>query len=385
MKIAFYALTVSLFLAVCFFLLGKNVERLMNRVVPVDLPVVSDRARTLHASSFVVDLHSDTSLTGRPILDRSKVGHVDWPRMEEGGVGLQFFTAPTKVPISLDIHRTDANAPDVLSLLDFAKHGPFYKASPYRRGMLQGEQVRHAVELSEGALVLIRTRRDLEALIDGRANNSRAIGALLGLEGAHALQSKVKYLERFYDAGVRMIGLTHFFDNDFAGSAHGVERGGLTDLGRDLVRRLIDYGIMIDLAHLSPAAIDDVLAMVDVPTVVSHTGVKGTCDNPRNLSDEHIRAIANGGGVIGIGYFELAVCGTAPKDIVAAMLHVVGLVGDDHVALGSDYDGAVTVAFDTSQLQVLTQTMIDAELSDESIRKILGGNIVRVMREVLPD
>ena len=121
-----------------------------------------------------------------------------------------------------------------------------------------------------------------------------------------------------------------------------------------------------------------------MPTVVSHTGVKGTCDNPRNLSDDHVRAIAAGGGVIGIGFFRMAVCGTGPDDIVAAMLHVINLVGVDHVALGSDFDGGVTTAFDVSQLAFVTQAMVDAKLSDEEIVKILGGNTVRVMRQVLP-
>ncbi|MBW2726125.1 MAG: membrane dipeptidase, partial [Deltaproteobacteria bacterium] len=164
-----------------------------------------------------------------------------------------------------------------------------------------------------------------------------------------------------------------------------IEKGGLTELGRELVTRMVDRGIMIDLAHASPKTIDEVIALVDVPTVVSHTGVKGTCDNPRNLSDRHVRAIAKGGGVIGVGYWEMAVCGTAPREIVAAMLHIYALVGDEHIALGSDYDGGTTVNFDTSQLPVLTQAMLDADLSDESIAKILGGNIVRVMRQVLPE
>ena len=113
--------------------------------------------------------------------------------------------------------------------------------------------------------------------------------------------------------------------------------------------------------------------MATRPTLVSHGGVKGTCDNPRNLSDEHVRAIAAGGGVVGIGYFELAVCGTDPRDVVAAIRHVVDLVGDDHVALGSDYDGAATVGFDTSQLRALTQEMLEGGLPEDSVRKILGA------------
>lgn len=384
MKWVLYGLVACLALTFSFFALGANFERFMNRVEPLPLPVVSEHARALHRSSFVVDLHADSSLTGRDLLERSEVGHVDLPRLVEGGVGLQFFTAPTQVPLSSDIHATDGNDLDLLTLMEFAQRGPSGLSSPYRRGMLQGARIRRTVELSRGQLVLIRTRADLEALLDARARNENRIGALLGLEGAQALENPATDLARFDLAGVRMIGLTHFFDNAYAGSAHGIEKGGLTPLGRELVAGMVDRGIMIDLAHVSPTAINEVLAMVKVPTVVSHTGVKGTCDNPRNLSDRQVRAIAEGGGVIGVGYWATAVCGTSPQKIVAAMLHIIALVGDEHVSLGSDYDGSTTVAFDTSQLPVLTQAMIDAGLSDASIAKILGGNILRVMRQVLP-
>jgi microsomal dipeptidase-like Zn-dependent dipeptidase len=269
--------------------------------------------------------------------------------------------------------------------MEFAQRGPFGLLTPFERGMLLGGRIRRTVELSDGQVVLIRTRRDLASLLESRAANKNQIGALLGLEGAHALENPETDLARFYEAGVRLIGLTHFFDNEYAGSAHGLAKGGLTQLGRELVAGMVERGMMIDLAHLSPAAIDDVLAMVKVPTVVSHTGVKGTCDNPRNLSDRHVRAIAEGGGVIGVGFWAMAVCGTAPEKIVAAMLHIVDLVGDEHVSLGSDYDGSTTVAFDISKLPSLTQAMIDAKLSDASITKILGGNILRVMQQVLPE
>ena len=182
-----------------------------------------------------------------------------------------------------------------------------------------------------------------------------------------------------------MIGLAHFFDNEFAGSAHGAEKGGLTDMGRELVRRMEARGVLVDLAHVSPAAIDDVLAMATKPTVVSHGGVAGTCANTRTLTDAQVRGIAAGGGVIGIGYWDTAICGREPRHVVAAMRYVIGLVGDDYVGLGSDYDGATTVGFDTSQLAALTQEMLNEGLPEASIRKILGGNVVRVLRAVLPE
>jgi microsomal dipeptidase-like Zn-dependent dipeptidase len=125
--------------------------------------------------------------------------------------------------------------------------------------------------------------------------------------------------------------------------------------------------------------------MATKPTVVSHGGVAGTCPNARTLDDAHLRAIAAGGGVIGIGYWDTAVCGREPRHVVAAMRHVVSLVGEDHVGLGSDYDGGTTVGFDTSQLAALTQQLVSDGFTPDQIRKILGGNVLRVLRAVLPE
>jgi microsomal dipeptidase-like Zn-dependent dipeptidase len=181
-----------------------------------------------------------------------------------------------------------------------------------------------------------------------------------------------------------MIGFAHFFDNDYAGSAHGADKGGLTDQGKDLLRRMETLGIAADLAHASPTTIDDVLRLATRPVVVSHTGVKATCDNNRNLSDDQLRRIAATGGVVGIGYWETAACGRSAREIAKAMKHVADLVGDDHVALGSDFDGAVVTPFDTSGLPQVTQALLDTGISEESIVKILGGNVRRVFATTLP-
>ena len=372
-------------LLIAFFGIGAVVERFLNRLDPVTLPEVSDAARALHASSLVADMHADSLLTGRNLLRRSRVGHVDLPRLQAGGVGLQFFTAATVVPFGLNIQHNPSDAFDLLTLLGFAQLSPFAWRGPLGRAELQADRLEDTIAGSGGALVPVRTRADLEALLARRAQGAGPIGALLGIEGAHALEGDLANLDVVVGRGFRMIGLTHFFDNEFAGSAHGAEKGGLTELGRALVQRMQELGVLVDLAHLSPRAVDELLAMATRPTVVSHGGVKGTCPSERTLSDEHVRAIAAGGGVIGIGYWETAVCGREPRQVVAAMRHVVSLVGDEHVGLGSDYDGATTVGFDTSQLAVLTQQLLDEGFSDASIRKILGGNVVRVLREVLPE
>jgi microsomal dipeptidase-like Zn-dependent dipeptidase len=136
----------------------------------------------------------------------------------------------------------------------------------------------------------VRTRGDLEALLAQRAQAGRPIGALLGIEGAHALEGDLANLDVVVGRGFRMIGLTHFFDNEFAGSAHGVQKGGLTELGRALVRACRSSRV-IDLAHLSPPAIDEVLAMATRPVV---SGGVGAPAEQRTLSDEHVRAMRRG-------------------------------------------------------------------------------------------
>jgi microsomal dipeptidase-like Zn-dependent dipeptidase len=143
--------------------------------------------------------------------------------------------------------------------------------------------------------------------------------------------------------------------------------------------------VLVDLAHVSPRAIDDALALVRKPVVVSHTGVRGTCDGARNLSDDQLRRIAEHGGVIGIGYWSVAVCGTRPRDVARALVHVVRVAGEDHAALGSDWDGATTVGFDASRLDVLVQALVEEGLGDAAIRKILGENALRVLFATLPE
>lgn len=142
--------------------------------------------------------------------------------------------------------------------------------------------------------------------------------------------------------------------------------------------------MIIDLAHASPKTISDVLEIATRPVLVSHTGVKGTCRNNRNLSDDQIIAVAAKGGLIGIGYWNTAVCGRDARSIVKAMRYVSDRVGVEHVALGSDFDGAVTVPFDTTGVVEITAAMMDAGYSEKEIRMIMGENAVKFLKENLP-
>ena len=182
-----------------------------------------------------------------------------------------------------------------------------------------------------------------------------------------------------------MMSPSHFFDTDIGGSAAGVQKIGLTDKGREWVRQMEARHMIIDLAHASPRTIEDVLTIATRPVVVSHTGVKGTCNNNRNLTDDQIRGVAAKSGLIGIGYWETATCGTDARAIVKAMRYVADRVGVEPVALGSDFAGAVTEPIDTTGLVKITEAMMEAGYSDAEIRMVMGENAVKFFRENLPE
>ncbi|MEO0616082.1 MAG: dipeptidase [Pseudomonadota bacterium] len=384
MKKLAIALAVVAALAVLFFALAPGiVERQLNAVTPVDVPEPSTEANALHASATVIDLHGDTLLWQRSILEASDRGHVDLPRLQQGNVALQVLGSVTKSPKGLN-YDSNAGDSDSLVALAIVQRQPLRTwRSPFERSMWHAQRLDAAAERSEN-LMTVRTVRDLEVLLEARADGVPLVGGLMAAEGLHNLEGDVDNLQRLFDAGYRMAGLTHFFDNRLAGSMHGIEKGGLTPFGRNIVTRMESLGMIVDLAHLSPAAVDEVLDMATRPVVVSHGGVKALCPNNRNLTDAQLRRIAKTDGIIGIGYWPGAVCGLEPARIAAAIRHVRDLVGIDYVALGSDYDGTVEVAFDTSRLALVTQALIDAGFSESEIRQVLGGNALRVFRKTLP-
>jgi membrane dipeptidase len=252
------------------------------------------------------------------------------------------------------------------------------------RALWQASKLRSAAARSNGRLTVIRSAADLRLYLSRRNADSQVTAGFLGIEGAHALAGEIGALDRLFGAGFRMLGLTHFFDNEVGGSAHGVDRGGLTPFGREVVARAEELGILIDLAHASPALIDDVLSVATRPLVVSHTGVRGTCDNLRNLEDRRLAAIAATGGVVGIGLWETALCGTGPGDWARAVAHAVAVAGPDHVALGSDWDGAVTALLDAAHVVRLTDALLQHGFGEAEVRQVMGGNVVRVLQEALP-
>jgi membrane dipeptidase len=253
------------------------------------------------------------------------------------------------------------------------------------RALYQARRLHQFAGGSLGGFVVIESAADLSSYMGRRRENRKLTAGLLSIEGAHALDGKLENLDVLYRAGYRVMSPSHFFDNDIGGSSAGVHKTGLTEKGREWVRQMEARHMIVDLAHASAKTIDDVLAIANHPVVVSHTGVKGTCDNTRNLSDEQIRAVAAKGGLIGIGYWDTATCGTDARAIVKAMRYVSDRVGVEHVALGSDFDGAVTVPFDTTGVVEVTDAMLAAGYSESEIRMIMGENVMKFLAANLPE
>jgi microsomal dipeptidase-like Zn-dependent dipeptidase len=361
------------------------VERALNRVSATTRRPPSARAVALHRTLRVADLHADSLLWNRDLLERGARGHVDLPRLVAGNVAFQAFTIPTKFPLGANNERTDGNRFDLITALAVAQRWPAATwTSLTQRTLHQCRKLQDAAARSGGKLVLITTANDLKRFLERRAQEPTLTAGMLGVEGAHALDGKLENVDALFDAGVRMMAPTHFFDNDLGGSAHGVEKGGLTDFGRSVIRRMEERGMILDLAHASPKVIDEALAAATRPVVISHTGVRGACGGLRNVTDEQIRGVAKTGGVIAIGYFFAAVCGYDARMIARSIRYTANVAGVEHVALGSDYDGAVGVPFDAAHLDEITDALLDEGFSEEEIRLIMGENALRVFERALP-
>jgi microsomal dipeptidase-like Zn-dependent dipeptidase len=356
------------------------VEGSMNQIDGKPLIAVSDEAKELHQTLTIVDLHSDSLMWDRDITERASRGHMDLPRLQEGNVALQLFSSVTKTPKNQNYDGNGADS-DNITLLTIAQLQPLKTwSSLAERSLYHAQKRDDAVVASAGTIKAVDTAGQLDALLTARQRDKRAVGAMLTIEGLQNLEGKVANLDRLYDAGFRMAGLTHFFDNELAGSMHGLKKGGLTPFGRDIVRRMESKGMIIDIAHLSHTGVAELLAMATRPVVSSHGGVQATCKVNRNLTDDEVRGVAKTGGVIGIGYWDGALCSTDPRAAAKAMKHVRDLVGIQFVALGSDYDGATTVRFDTSQLVQVTQALMDEGFTTAEIRAVMGENALRVIR-----
>lgn len=367
--------------AYVFGILVPQTDAKMNPVTPHAPYPVSSAAKALHADLLIADLHTDSLLWRRNPEKRWDRGHVDLPRLREGGVDIQIFSAVTKSPKGLNFDGNDEDAPDDITLLAQVQLWPIRTwGSIYERAAFQAQRLQKIEKRSKNKLVIARTKSDLD-------QPAGTLVTLLLTEGSHPLEGKLENIERLYDEGYRAMGLQHFFDNELGGSKHGRSQAGLTDFGRKAVLEMERRNIMIDVAHSSNQTVRDVLATVKAPLFISHGGTISGCPKTanRNLPDDILKQIATRGGILGIGYFSGAICDVSPKGIAKEIIHAVNLLGEDAVALGSDYDGTVTTSLDTSELAAITHELLRQGLSEARIRKVMGENAKRFFAENLPD
>ena len=359
-------------------------EKGRNKIVSHQPYRVTEQAIQLHKQLLVTDLHADSLLWQRDLSQRSNYGQLDLPRLHEGNVAIQMFTVVTKSPKGQNYKKNSDDTTDNITLLALVQAWPpLTWGSLLQRALYQAEKLHKLEQQNPQQIKVIRTSKELEELIQERRKGSEKIAGLLGLEGSHALEGELENISRLYGVGYRMMGLQHFFDNELGGSLHGQSGEGLTPFGREAVTEMNRLNIIIDVSHSSEQVVRDVLTLSDKPVVISHTGMKGICNSPRNISDELMQQVAAKGGLIGIGFWD-AVCDFSPEGIVKSIRYAIERVGVEHVALGSDFDGSVTTALDASELAALTQAMLDQGFSERDIRLIMGENTVKFLLSGLP-
>eukprot|EP01102_Stenamoeba_stenopodia_P016513 TRINITY_DN577_c1_g1_i1.p1 TRINITY_DN577_c1_g1~~TRINITY_DN577_c1_g1_i1.p1 ORF type:complete len:457 (-),score=122.32 TRINITY_DN577_c1_g1_i1:53-1402(-) len=379
-----------------FFVAPHVIDSKMNRIVDTRLPELSKETKDFHDTLFVCDFHSDSLLwKERDLLKRNDYGHMDVPRLIEGNVALQAFTIVTGTPMKMNIEANDEPTllTDMMTLKVATERwsiGSLTKRA--ERTLYQAARLRDLVARSEGKLFLIENQQQLKDYIARREQSKlngegqvQMTAGFLGIEGLSALDGNLSNIEVFYKAGIRMMALTHFYDNELGGSAHGRHKGGITLLGRKAMERMEALNILVDVAHASKATIDDVISLAKRPVVNSHTGVRGVCNNNRNLDDEQIKGIARTGGIVGIGFFSPAICGDDMiGSIVKSIRYVKDLVGIEYVGLGSDFDGFVGTPFDTTGLVYLSEALLRDGFTRDEVRLVMGENTKRLLLKALP-
>jgi membrane dipeptidase len=336
--------------------LGAITGGLFSFQAPPALP----RARLIHDRAIVIDGHVDTPrlmLSDKTfsIGRRGKRGSVDIPRMREGGLDAVFFSI--WVSGSVTGRRAVAAAHEQIGM------------------------VRNAIDSNPRELLLATTAAEIQ-----RAAAQNRIAVLLGVEGGHMIGEDLAVLREFAARGVRYLTLTHsantkWADSSGARSAH----NGLTPFGREVVRELNRLGVMVDVSHVSDKTFFDVLEVSKVPVIASHSSARAIFNHPRNMSDSMLQALVRNRGVIMINY-HAPFLGAPPvgwEKIIDHIDHAVKIAGPDHVGLGSDFDGGTMPAGmeDVSKLPKITDALLRRGYSEQNITKILGGNLLRVMRE----
>ena len=307
-----------------------------------------------------MDGHCDTLLElynkKRSFWEVNKKGHLDWPRLQLGKVNLQFLALYIEPE-----YKPRGSLARVLELLD------------YYRTLQQ-----------EGNLKTVLSKRDLEDL------NPDCLAFLLAIEGGEVLEGKLGVLRALFELGFRSITLTWNQRNCLAdGVWERDSRGGLTSLGKDVVGEMNRLGMLIDVSHLAEAGFWDVIALSKKPIAATHSCCKALHDHPRNLSDEQLKALRENNGIIGINFFPgfLGEGDITIDNVIDHMEHAAVKAGIDHVGLGSDFDGIKKTPRgleNVAKLPLLTARLAERGWKEEDIKKVLGGNFIRVLHQVLP-
>ena len=385
-KILFNTLLfIAILVASALMLLPAMLDKSMNPVSEHAPFVVSEEAQALHNTLIVGDWHADSALWNRDLKKTYDYGHADIPRLQAGNVALQMFTTVTKSPSGQNYDSNETGANDNITALAIVQRWPIKTwSSLFERAMYQANKIKDLEKRDPENFMLIESQYDLGIFLLKRVNNPKMVGGLIGTEGSHALDGNLDNVERLYENSFRMMSLQHFFDNKLGGSLHGTSGAGLTEFGRQAIDEMQRLDIIIDVSHSSENVVKDVLSISNQPLVISHTGFNGYCESPRNISDSLMVEIAEKGGLIGVGFWDAAVCDNTPRSVAEAIIYGISLIGAEHVALGSDFDGTITPGFDTSELVAITHELLELGLGKEEIRKVMGENMLSFLQENLP-
>ncbi len=330
-------------------------------------------ARELQQRAFVADAHADSLMWNRDLTIQSAEGHVDFPRLQQAGVKLQCFTIVTRgLPII-----------GAFPLFAAYRHWPrAARKGEWARANWQIDRMEELCCSSGGKASVARRAVDLE----DNSRNGR-LSAVLGVEGAHALEGRVDRVGELFARGVRFMGLIHLGNNELGGSSFPlVARKGLTDLGRRVLDEMGEVGMSVDVAHASPESVDAILAHPSARPFCSHTGVRAVAGSWRNLDDAALRRIAEKGGVVGIIFGTVFLGGKEIEDVVRHIQHAVNVMGEDGVGFGSDFDGMVPLPRgmrDVRDLHLLTAALL-RRYPERQVEKVLGENLRRFFSETLP-
>jgi membrane dipeptidase len=339
--------------------------------------VTDEEVMRVHRSVLLIDSHNDVpsrTVDGFDIGSRAPKGHTDVARLRAGGVGAVFFS----VYVAAGYANGNRSANRALQMIDTVRHD--------------------IIERYPNEFMAALRADDIEA-----AHRQGKIAALMGLEGGHAIEDSLRLLRDYYRLGVRYMTLTHANTNGWADSSGDMDKpgiahhNGLTDFGKQVVREMNRLGMLVDISHVADKTFWDVLAVSGPPPFASHSSCRAFCSAPRDMTDEMIVALAKKGGVVQIN-FECSFLTQAARDaslakrpqppatladVVKHIDHVVQIAGIDAVGIGSDFDGVDCVPTgleDVSKFPNLTRALLEKGYTAEQIRKIYGGNILRVMR-----